>query len=173
MTDSQDDRHLGGWLMKRFRHVPTFARPWRWEYVMNVLLLLIAISIIGQTWYVHHADEQGRAETKRVDDQREADRKTAEAEAAAQRQCLADTIREFADVVQQRGLPTDLERQATRDLILGFIGGSDRTPEQSQALVDDYQEAINQADEIRADHPLPDYPTGLCEGADPSSSPSP
>lgn len=157
-----DSKPRKGWSMDRFSWSPAWLRRLSWEAVTALMLLLIAASIIGQIWYLHDQDVKQAAATKRVDDAREVDRLQAEADATAQRQCLADTIRDFAEVLQARGLPADIERQATRNLILGFIGGDVTTEQQGQVIAQAYQDAIASADQLRADHPIPDYPTGLC-----------
>lgn len=171
MVDSPQDQRRGVPLVKRFKHMPSLLRNMRWEYVMNSLLLLIAATIIGQTYYLHAADEAGRRETARVDAEQAASSKKADAENKATSLCLRDSVVGITDALGARLIPADVEREATRALILGFA--SQHTPDEGLALIADYKKALRLADRLRDQNPVPDYPNGLCESTAPTPSASP
>lgn len=103
---------------------------------MNAMLLLIALTIIGQTLYFKgQADEQKR--------------------------CLSDQITHLTRALTARQVPVEIERQATRDLIFGAIN-SNGDPATGQQLADAYEKSIAHADELRKRNPIPEYPTGVC-----------
>lgn len=171
MVDSRQSQRRGVPLVKRFKHMPSLLRNMRWEHVMNTLLLLIAATIIGQTYYLHAADEAGRRETARVDAEQVASSKKADAKNEATSLCLRDSVVGLTDSLQARLIPADVERAATRALIIGFLGQP--TAAEGDQLVADYKKALRLADRLRDLNPVPDYPNGLCESAAPSPSASP
>lgn len=140
--------------MDRFKHAPRFVRNLRWEHVLNTMLFLIALTIAGQTWYLHAADE---ANQQRV----EAVAKEQVSDARAQADCLRDSIVGITDALNARLVPADIEREATRRLISGAITGP--TEAEAAELVADYRKALKVADRLREETPVPEYPDGLCE----------
>lgn len=123
--------------VKRFKHAPQWARSLHWEWVMNVLLLLIALTIVGQTLYFRSANN-------------------------SQNDCLQQQISTLTRALNARAEPADIERRATRDLIIGAIRNQG-DPAGGKQLAQEYESALDKADRLRRAHPLPDYPTGSCD----------
>lgn len=139
--------------MDRFKHVPRWLRRLHWEHVMNVMLLLIALSIIGTTIYQRGVDEGQRRDLLAAEAR-------ADAQDAQQAECLRDSIVDLTTALNVRLVPADIERQATRDLIDAAVKQQD-----VDQAIKDYQRALRKADRLRQENPVPDYPDGLCEKA--------
>jgi hypothetical protein len=122
--------------MDRFKHTPKWLRGIHWEWVMNVMLLLIAVAIVLQTLYFRGANDQ-------------------------QKRCLQQQITNLTSALQDRQQPQDIERQATRTFIVGLIHNKDGQAG-SEALIAQYEDELAKADRLRQDNPIPDYPNGVC-----------